>query len=153
MVRRWIIRGLFMLPVLLCVGGWVWSGFYQAGIWYWHAEKGLAVCTESGIVEVDVGTWNGKLTGRHYYVDRYPNARLYPLDSHHRFLGFGCYQLDTDVGIDKSPSPLLWGVSIPYWFLVFISAVLLWLVWRKTRPKPDPRTAFPVELAKRSETP
>ena len=25
MIWRWVVRGVFILPILLCVGGWGWS--------------------------------------------------------------------------------------------------------------------------------
>jgi len=37
-------------------------------------------------------------------------------------------------------------VIVPLWFPTLLSAFLLWLVWRKTKPKTT-RNAFPVEAA------
>ena len=37
-------------------------------------------------------------------------------------------------------------VVIPYYFPTALSAALLWLVWRLTRPRVNPATAFPVGL-------
>jgi hypothetical protein len=38
-------------------------------------------------------------------------------------------------------------VRIPLWFPTLVSGGLLWLVWRKTRPRYKPGTGFPVEPA------
>jgi len=37
-------------------------------------------------------------------------------------------------------------VAVPYWYIILIFFGLLFFVWRKTRPKINPATAFPVEL-------
>jgi hypothetical protein len=37
---------------------------------------------------------------------------------------------------------------IPWWMFLPIIALLAAIVWRMTRPKPSPRTAFPVEQAR-----
>jgi hypothetical protein len=57
-------------------------------------------------------------------------------DIHRRWLGFSG-RVDNDQ----------WAVAIPFYFPTTISAALLWLVWRKTRPAVKGR-AFPVELEK-----
>jgi hypothetical protein len=36
--------------------------------------------------------------------------------------------------------------AVPYWFLIVASSAVLFSVWRKTRPKSNPATAFPVEV-------
>ena len=40
---------------------------------------------------------------------------------------------------------------VPYWLIAFplvVLTFLLFYVWRKSRPKPNPATAFPVEMDK-----
>ena len=39
-------------------------------------------------------------------------------------------------------------VCVPYWFLIVFFSVALFFVWRKTRPKFNPNTAFPIEPSK-----
>jgi len=38
MTRRWLIRGLFLWLLLLCVGGWVYSIWYDASLVYWRYD-------------------------------------------------------------------------------------------------------------------
>jgi len=38
-------------------------------------------------------------------------------------------------------------IGIPFWFLTLLAAGFAVWVWRRTRPKPNPATAFPVEIA------
>ena len=37
-------------------------------------------------------------------------------------------------------------LAVPYWFLILIFSAVLFFVWRKTRPKLNPKMAFPVEV-------
>ena len=49
MVRRWLIRGVFMLPILLCAGGWVESyGHYDQV--YWLGGRGCVLESKLGTV-------------------------------------------------------------------------------------------------------
>jgi hypothetical protein len=41
-----------------------------------------------------------------------------------------------------------WMAAVPFWFLIVVFSAVLFVVWRKTRPKIDPKTAFPVEVGK-----
>ena|ERR1035437_5949076 len=66
-----------------------------------------------------------------------PDARYIREEEGTHFLGFA---------IASYPAPRRGGgLGVPFWFLTAFTTALLWLVWRKTRPKPR---GFPVELAK-----
>ena len=137
MKRRWLIRSVFILPILLCVGGWVWSGFYGRAVGYYRAGHGVWCATEWGVVSVGVGPDRGMPDGWRYLVDPLPHFLFWPTNEPESFLGF------------RLPphgfSPGWYGVAVPYWFLIILFALVLVFVWRKTgKKKPD--HGFPVEM-------
>src|ERR1035437_4189762 len=123
MKRRWIIRIIFILPILLCVVGWVWSGTHFSRIEYGvYGHWWIACDLRYGVVDVMVAR-SGVDGGGWYCVTRpYPNARFWPVNS---IFGFGYY----------GPSHK---VVMPIWFLIFLFSLVLFFVWRKTRPKINP---------------
>jgi hypothetical protein len=54
---------------------------------------------------------------------------------------------------DAHAGPDRWHyIMIPLWFPPLLSALLLWLVWRKTRPKSSGK-GFPVEVGEKTTKP
>ena len=146
MKRRWIIRSIFMLPILLCLIGWGWSGWYVCSVSYLQQDGRCDACNSgSGLITVEgfisgddtlPTGWKCKITPDE------GSGWFWQQDGVHGFLGF-FYVNNFD-----GPEPLLYRLDIPYWFLVLYFSILLVLVYRKTRPKPNPATAFPVEMDK-----
>ena len=144
-MKRWIIRSFFIGLLLLCVGGWLVS--FKVG-WV-------------------VGYNNVHNHNEYEMVVHWGKIRFSFLDGHHAvaFVPDGWFQdtfpayplkgtnADADlygrkfVGFESGEVGRRQWISIPFWFPTTISAAFLWLVWRKTRPKPKGR-AFPVELEK-----
>jgi len=156
MWKRWIIRSLFMLPILFCVVGWTWSYDYRLSITYVYlygraeprearyevlfADSALFLCAES------------QRTGTQgcYGAGWYFENTLNPVEDRSiwhpeaaNWSGFG-YWHDTD--IFESISWRRDSGCVPFWFLTVFSTILLFFVWRKTRPKINPANAFPVEI-------
>jgi hypothetical protein len=50
--RRWFIRSIFMLPILLCIVGWGWSVGHTDEGWYCHEGYWVCCRTSSGFVNV-----------------------------------------------------------------------------------------------------
>ena len=134
MKRRWIIRSIFILPILLCIVGWGWSAGHSGDVWYWTGVTGVSCSTGWGSVGVctiysRVPDWE---PGWH--------CEVVPTDEI-RFL-FGAH-----LGFVYSSTPIYTHVYVPYWFLILVFSAVLLFVWRKTR-KPNHATAFPVEMDK-----
>jgi len=60
------------------------------------------------------------------------------------FLGFFCIHSGRDGAAAER-----WIAAIPFWFPILIFSVVLFLVWRKTRPKIKAGGAFPVEVVEK----
>ena len=143
MFRRWLLRILFLLPILLCLLGWTISGRYCCVLTYNpDAQNNYGVATSGGQVLLfcDHGRW---LRGWSYFASPQSLNFFIPILSpdYRRYFGFGTY-----FGADES------GFAGPYWFLILFFSAPLYFVWRKTRPQPNPRTAFPVEVAPHNST-
>src|ERR1035437_8125782 len=144
MVRRWIIRIVFMMPILLCVGGWGWSGMYHSSASYSHDGHWVGCGSGWGVVTVSLGRWSGTPDGWEcddaYKQDDFILEPPDTPDSHY-FLGFR----RLNHGLE---TPAYWyDFTVPYWFLIAMFSAVLFLVWRKTRPKIYRGGAFPVEMA------
>jgi len=133
-MKRWIIRSFFIGLLLLFVGGWILS--YK---WSWDlSHQGYnfwSVGCVWGTCEIN---WWGHVQFRPsgFKLDNLSPATDYLPYYRHHLLGF---HLTTELDAIF--------LAIPFYFPTTICAALLWLAWRKTRPKPEGR-AFPVELTK-----
>ena len=150
MLKRWIIRGLFMLPILLCVYAWAVSTRHTFSITCWQENSTRTCGLCEGMVylerDYDVGLpevrWSFDVDGRGagYFV-RGNLSRISPSC----FLGFARAHMRVHFEASESFDAMNM-VSAPLWFFLLCFSALLFLVWRKTRPKIDPRTAFPVVM-------
>src|ERR1035437_5317203 len=155
-MKRWIIRSFFIGLLLLCVGGWVWRAYYDGTFQYGRgalSEKATSVKCLIWRGQIDVmfiqndgqfldDGWQSNVTEAH--------TQFWPSDdfrTSHYGLGFAIGHVN-----NKFTGQEFWELGVPFWFLVVVSSLTLWLVWRKTRAKAKAR-AFPVELAKPSEKP
>jgi hypothetical protein len=134
MVRRWIIRSLALLLLTLCVGAWVGS--------YWRGIDIRRCWKDVDIVGLDYG----RISYAHFYIIpsdpgwhfvlQSSNSNVWEVwDSTPGLHGLGFCHFTTD---------RMYAVTIPLWFPTLLSAALLWLVWRKTKPRTMGQ-GFPVE--------
>ena len=144
MSRRWLIRYVFMLPLLLCVVGWAWSGTHVGWVRCIRGGHWLECYTASGAIFVDTG-WgnpaaNGWLCGIRVTpaVSFWPGSKL-PFAS---FLGFSL-----NYGAWEGQHYFRCGV--PYWILISLFALALFFFWRNPKQK-KPGGAFPVEVNRRA---
>ena len=140
MKRRWIIRVLFMLPILLCLSGWGWSGTHKGSLFYIHERNECGFSTSEGVVRLEI------------YMDRTflsPETRWESYSSQQRANYFFPSDPPSYLGFYIDHTEWAWGneysLAIPCWFLILIFSVVLFLVWRKNRPELNPKTSFPVE--------
>jgi hypothetical protein len=146
MVRRWLIRGLALALLTLCVV--VWVGSYFASLSMSLGPRGW---------RIDPWIDSGSAGCEDMYNPRYgtiePYWKIRPpdfmsieqdySDATHHVAGFAYHRFST--GLRR--------IIFPIWFPTLLSALLLWLVWRKTRPACNGR-GFPVEVAgKEAATP
>jgi predicted small integral membrane protein len=147
MKRRWIIRNFFIAVLLLCVGAWAWSYLYLGGISYRRGQL-LVFAANHGelwIRWVERG-WGPDGVSVSYdpvpedYAMSEKYIRSYPRTKY--FLGFFTSKdMNSFTGRERQ-------AGIPFWFVTSVLAIALIYVWRKTRPKPNPATAFPIETVK-----
>jgi len=136
MKRRWVIRLIFILPILLCLGGWGWSFTHNGRIEMGRGGIWGSCGTIWGSVTIQYDHYAPPI-GLQCDVYRESEAHLL-LHPDIGFLGFG-YS-----GPPYGPHALF----MPYWFLILVFSSVLFIVWRRTRPKVNPATAFPVEMGK-----
>jgi hypothetical protein len=141
MRRRWIIRTLFLLPILLCLAGWGWGAGRYSFVRYVYDGVLVGASPSFAAVTVDVAWASSEPDGWDWDDSPSARSRLWPPGNPEllSFLGFG-------VGLGAHGYAL--AISIPDWFLILVFSSLLFLVWRKTRPNPHPQTAFPIEIGK-----
>ena len=142
MFRRWFIRICFMLPILVCVGGWGWSSTHVTGVAYGNGHAGVAFGTGAGTLRI---VWIGGLATPGWRLINEPlnPPEFWPAKSASddpQFLGF-YYRY-----FKQSPDLHFYFFFVPYWALIVVCGGVFAWVWRKTG-KPKPGRAFPVELA------
>ena len=143
MLRRWIIRGLTLTLLTLCVVAWVGSYWRCVSVNHWRNKTDVDVSiiahgrlllhsAEFKTITTPTARWSvGNLdAGRN-------DLKIFDRYSTFSFGGFALLYGDPDRTINR-----LRGVSIPLWFPTLLSGMLLWFVWRKTKAKPK---GFPVE--------
>jgi hypothetical protein len=147
MIRRWLIRALALTLLTLCAVAWV--GSYSKMVGYNYAAKNwYSVIWANGrvsfaVVDAAKPGFNVKPPPKgSSFTIRAPSALYwdyYGRLAEYQFVGFVAHR-----GYDSY-------IIIPLWFPTLLSAALLWLVWRKTRPNYNGR-GFPVEPARKEAT-
>jgi hypothetical protein len=140
MVGRWIVRGLTVTLLAMCVAAWVGSYWWSAGVEY---KPGLCygVFATGGRIEVvrrepffeDPG-WH--LSGFRTNPRHIPDLER---DATRRWLV-------ANVGGGET----YWWVTVPMWAPAAVLALGAWVVWRKTRAKSGGQ-GFPVVPATMKE--
>jgi hypothetical protein len=138
MLRRWLIRGLALTFLALCVFAWAASYWFQIRVI--HRSK-----TESGL---------GISSGRLYFYHLPPP--LFYLDTGWSLFSQrspeGWFEWDTKtadaafLGFGVLRAKDYFGITLPLWFPAFFLAFSFLFIWRLTRPKPIGRH-FPVKPA------
>ena len=139
--KRWLLRGVFLLPLLLAAAGWLWSGTHWGYVEYVHEGRGVWCWSEQGVLYA--GLWRGVSTasGWHVGVDPLDPARYWPESDPQSWLGFEHV---------SGPDWDRYWVTVPYWFVLLASGGVLAVVWRLTRAKPLAGRGFPVQVHARS---
>jgi len=148
MLKRWLLRILFLLPILLSAAGWVESYGHQDACNYFTPEHDYYVESKGGCVHVGCFTaatiFDPAILGWHHFRGPLPETDrdiLLP-DGYYGerlFWGFGCAYRHPIIGLYDT------FLCVPYYFLLLLSTLAALLVWRKTRPRPILR-AFPIEV-------
>ena len=138
-MKRLIIRSFFIGLLVHCVGGWGWSHIYVQCLRFHPTD-------DFRLYELTIAQGRcfiGEITGERLMIlaNGWTLQTLNYKDSSE-------YHLDEPNSLDQPNFHLLgfaygrstvnlycWIVVIPFWFPTTISAILLLLVWRKTRPK------------------
>ena len=157
MIKRWIIRGLFLLLPVMCGVGWAWSLTHWGVVSGRHNGLQISGQTHSGEVVVQVvrfkppcaDAWSGRAEPREY-TGFWPTSIRGPKTSpgYHLPGGLGWNQFPTGATMPGAVTEIC-ELYIPYWVWMLLFFVALLVAWRKTRPK---GTGFPVEPARKIET-
>jgi len=124
--------------------GWGWSGWYWGKIDYHRDHRGFSLGTGHGALRFEGGFNPWLRDGCATDVHRTDTVRFCPGadDDGMGFLGFRWGRDSFNFGAVH----VQYYLAIPYWFPLLGSSLLLLGAWRKTRGRPDPATAFPVEI-------
>ena len=147
MFRHWLMRFCFILPLLLCVGGWWWSGTRYGHLEFAHNNHRVQLETGWGVIDVNFVQFTGAIhltDGWQMGIWPQDEAHFWTLGTEHYFMGFGFirYAGERDA--------FGYMFAMPYWFLFVVFSAILFFVWRKTG-EPKPGRAFPVEMANRGK--
>ena len=150
-VIRWLVCGLFAGVIMLSIAGWLWSGLRYTSLGHNNAQVNSMGGVVGFIYFPGPGTapWNfadvsnGK-SGLNLasYFDRIDFSVSMEEGIHLYAFGLGYFHSPGLTGVED------YEISIPYWFPMLLAGGGLLVTWFKTRPKPDPATAFPVQAAK-----
>jgi hypothetical protein len=134
MIRRWVIRGLALTLLTLCVVAWVGSYWWDYRVEHCHPSRVVALEAIEG--ELFFVTEQGSIRPQflRFYVHSAFGGRWDHQEAHH-FMGFAL----------QNDWPSRCDVWVPLWFPTLLSTLLLWFVWRKTRAMPI-GGAFPIEV-------
>ena len=149
MVRRWLIRSLFMLPLLLCVCGWAWSLTHFGRVFCRIHGHQMQLGTVGGEVMVlDIQSeppwhdgWGGVAESQSYlgfWPAFNPGHPIVP------GLGWNHYTQPKPASLD------VYEIYIPYWLLIPPFLTLLFAIWRMPRRRIVIH-AFPMEPTKTTE--
>lgn len=133
MNQRWLIRGLALTLLTLCVVMWVASFWGHMGVSHW-GERMYSLGVNRGrciAQRVDI-SWS-MLNGWKLYDDRPLDWTAWDKSATMTFVGFTLVW--DDMGLR---------VTVPMWFLSLLSALLLRFVWQKTEAAPN-NSLSPVE--------
>jgi hypothetical protein len=137
MLRRWLIRAVFMLPILLCVGGWGFSVQHGGWVSYAHSSRLVDFGTAWGTIDVTIALFPGEPDGLDWLAHPMDSFHFWPYvdQAYHPVFGFGFRRLvDTN-----PPNSDFYTLYVPYWFLIVVFSLILSFVWRKTRPRINPK--------------
>lgn len=139
MFRRWLIRGLALALLMLGLVAWVGS-YARAIVIHDVGRTWIRMSVSAGRMGFRQGDTAIALSpGWHADVFRSDIDRWMDFDTmaqHHAF-GFATYRNTTYKTIDRA-------MTVPIWFPTLLSALLLWLLWRRTKPIPKAQ-GFPIE--------
>ena len=134
MKKRWILRGMFIALLALCLGAWGVSYWRDCKITYF-SDQIYSCSIETGRLSIqrfDIGVRFNHTLSWHSFPPSSSDGYDTSVHTIFHFLGFAVFRM-----------PAGMSVTIPFWFLTLLATLLLWLVWRKTRPKLK-GGAFPV---------
>jgi hypothetical protein len=153
MIKRWLIRSILLLLLASCVVGWAWSLTHWGALSYRHNGLQISFNTSSGVTVLQVvrfkppcpDAWGGMAASvgfRGFWPISNRGPRANPGYHIPGGIGWNHHTLASG-GILET-----YELYIPYWLLMLMFLMMLFVAWRKTRPKP---AGFPVEVARKGE--
>jgi hypothetical protein len=140
MIRRWLIRSVALTLLTLCVVAWVGSDWRRVRIDY---RRTLWQTVE--VMSGKIGYFQTTST-RSFVGWRLTIGPAGPME----WDGWNSVAAYPGLGFHVAPNKKGWAILAPLWLPSLLCAVLLWLVWRKTRPKYNGK-GFPVEPTPKAE--
>ena len=143
-MKRRIILSFFIGLLLLFVGEWVGSYKCWLEIDFQYSNQWNVGCFRGkvNLLWIDKLSFIHSLYKQGVYVHAGPAPALIDGEAYSSYYGAFHY-----MGFSIMNEDAVKYFAVPFWFPTTLSAALLLLVWRKTRPMGKGR-AFPVELEK-----
>ena len=135
MKKRWLIRSLFLLPLVCVVAAWVGSYFATFSFDKWFEGRERHMGAVQGLIHLEEGSNDG-LPDTPLQIHVYSGKKI--TDSVAIGAKFGFYAGKFPFTRDS------FMIVFPLWLPTLLLAAVNWIVWRKTRAKPIGK-AFPVE--------
>ena len=140
MQLRRLIPITLAIPLLLCIFAWPWSAAHWYKVLHIHAGAYVEFATSHGTVSI---AWGSSPQPDTLFVggNSMPSHLLKVPDNY----DYAIPPLSL-VGLGyATEGTLIHIVFIPYWLLLILFSLTLWLGWQKT--KPNPSRAFLIEIA------
>jgi hypothetical protein len=132
MFRRWLIFGLALMLLTLCLAAWGASHWRRIHAFH-DGKTFLLLVLDSGRVLIGWASAPGIVPEWYSSIKEAGSWDGWDQRTKFSWLGFS---YDGDVHSSY--------FTIPLWFLSLLSLFLVWFAWRKARPK-EKGKAFPIE--------
>jgi hypothetical protein len=125
--------------VMLCVAAWVGSYFYSPALYFFTGSHEVTL-------EPGGGSMSFCLSDNGWPVDIQLHMQPYSSQLWQDWNAQAEYHCGGFAYFPYTKLRSSWEIHIPFYFTTLLSAMLLWLIWRKTRAKYNGK-GFPVEVA------
>lgn len=144
--KRYCIRTLALIPLLLCIGMWIRTFSYCETIRHNRDSLWTFSTYRHGVAVI----WtNSPPESASYLSLGWSYDRRTWDDSGELYSGVGINWLDFHIFLGPRHPFFVQYVFVPFWFLTGAWSVALWRIWRKTAPAPR---GFPMGTLQRTGT-
>jgi hypothetical protein len=139
MTRRWYIRPLVLLPVLLLLLAWGRSAYHNDRVAFGRKHTCVGIAQGAGILTLQFySSSNPLMIGPKYYHSTLPQAYFWPPTTTTVWQGLGYVT-------DRFSDGWMIGICLPFWLLLLPCSALALYTFHLTRHPPRRPSAFPIE--------